>query len=103
MNTVTKLHHATNTLYCRCVEFGLYHATVFTVIDLAVHHGVAVVLYIRVGRDRGVDCFAVAKVGQLCFCVTAFNVLDSVFELYAEVKVFIRLNRKILSAVLRTL
>ena len=103
LNAITKLNHAPNTLYCRGVKFGLYHATVFTVINLSVNHGIAVILYIRVGRDGSVDCFAVAKVGQLRFCVTAFNVLNSIFELYTEVKVFIRSNRKILSAVLRTL
>ena len=100
LHTIPQFNHTFYTLCCCSVKVGLYHAAVFTVINIAVYHGVAVILHIWVGRDRGVDGFAIAKVGQLRFGITALDVLNGIFELNTEVKVFIRFNREILSAVL---
>ena len=100
LHTIPQFNHTFHTLCCCSVKVGLYHAAVFTVINIAVYHGVAVILHIWVGRDRGVDGFAIAKVGQLRFGITALDVLNGIFELNTEVKVFIRFNREILSAVL---
>jgi len=85
LNAITKLHHTLNTLRCRSVEFGFYHSAVFSVVNVAVHYGVAVVLYVRVCRDRGINGFTFTEFGKLGFGISAIDVLDSVFELNAKV------------------
>ena len=100
LNAITKLHHTLNTLGCRSVQFGSYHAAVFSVVNVAVHYGVAVVLYVRVCMDRSINRFAITEFGKLGFGITALDILNSVLELNIEVEVFIRLYSKILSAVL---
>ena len=100
MNAIPKRHHTLNTLGCRPVQFGFYHTAVFSVVNVAIHYGVAVVLYVRVCRDRGINGFAITEFGRLGFGITALDILNSVLELNSEVEVFIWLYSKILSAVL---
>ena len=103
LHTVAQFHHAFDTFRGSGVQVGLYHAAVFPVVDIAIHHGVAVVLHIGVCRNGGVDALSVTKIGHFRFRVGSMDVLNGVVQQRAQFKVFIRLNREILLTVLCTL
>ena len=49
VNAVPQLGHALDALLCGGVQIGLDHDGVLTVVHLAVHHGIAVILHAGVG------------------------------------------------------
>ena len=103
LHTVAQFHHAFDTLRGGSVQVRFHHAAVFPVVDIAIHHCVAVVLHIGVCRDGGVGALSVTKIGEFRFRVGAMDVLNGVVQQRTQFKVFIRLNREILLTVLCTL
>ena len=100
LHTITEFHHALDTLHCRSVQIGLYHAAVFSVVDIAVYHGVTVIFDIWVSGDRGVDCFPRTEFGQLCLRISATDIFHSIVKLIGKFQSLNGFNRKVLLAVL---
>ena len=69
MDAIPKLHKPHDTRFGSGVQLRLHHAAVFTVIHLAVYNGIGVVPHIRVGRDGGINTFALAYIRQFRFRV----------------------------------
>ena len=78
LHTVTQFYQTLYTLNSRSIKVRLYHAAVFSVVHITVNYGVGVVLHIGVCRYETVKGFTFAKVGQLCFCVSATDILNSI-------------------------
>ena len=103
VNAVPQLGHALDALPCGGVQIGLDHDGVLTVVHLAVHHGIAVILHAGVCRNGILYGFVLTEVRQLCGFVLAADILNGVSELRGKVQILIRFHSKVLSAVLRTL
>ena len=100
---VPKLHHALDTLFCRCVQVGLDHTAVLAVIHLAVYNGIAVVFDIRVCGNRCADLLVFSKVGQRRFLIFAADFLHRFMEQRPQICTFEGVDGIILLAVLRAL
>ena len=103
VNAVPQLCHALDALLCGGVQAGLDHDGVLTVVHLAVHHGIAVILHAGVCRNGILYGFVLTEVRQLCGFVLAADILNGVSELRGKGQILIRFHSKVLSAVLRTL
>ena len=103
VNAVPQLCHSLDALLCGGVQVGLDHDGVLTVVHLAVHHGIAVILHVGVCRNGILYGFVLTEVRQLCGFVLAADILNGVSELRGKVQILIRFHSKVLSAVLRTL
>ena len=103
VNAVPQLCHSLDALLCGGVQVGLDHDGVLTVVHLAVHHGIAVILHVGVCGNGILYGFVLTEVRQLCGFVLAADILNGVSELRGKVQILIRFHSKVLSAVLRTL
>ena len=84
MYTIPQFHHTFDTFFRGGIQVRLYHDGIFTVIYFAVHHGVAVILHVRIGRECFINGFIFTEIGQLCFIVLSVNMLDRFMKLVGK-------------------
>ena len=101
MNAVPQLCHSLDALLCGGVQVGLDHDGVLTVVHLAVHHGIAVILHVGVCGNGILYGFVLTEVRQLCGFVLAANALHRCMEQRSKVRALDGRNGKVLPAVLR--
>ena len=100
MDAIAQADHAFHALRGGCIQLRPDHTTVLPVIHLTVHKGIAVILHIGVGGNRGVDFLAFTQVWQLRFGIGASDILYCVMELIGELQPFNGIKREILPTIL---
>ena len=86
LHTITQSHKTFHTGFGGSVEIRAHHAAVFPVVHLPVYNGIRIVLHIGVGRNGGVNGFALAQLRQLCLLISAMNVLHSIMQLVGKLQ-----------------
>jgi len=86
LDTFPQPHQSFYTGFGCGIQVRAHHAAVFTEIYSAVHHGVGVIFHIGVGRNGGVDGFALTQLRQLGLLVSAANVLHGIMQLIGKLQ-----------------
>ncbi len=86
LHTISQSHKTFYAGFCCGIQVRAHHAAVFTEIYSAVHHGVGVIFHIGVGRNGGVDGFALTQLRQLGLLVSAANVLHGIMQLIGKLQ-----------------
>ena len=86
MQAVAQFHHAFDALCGGDAQRGFAHQAVLTVVDLAIHHGVAVITHIRVCGDAVRQRLVLAQIGKLCCLIGAANGLYRFMQLVGQLQ-----------------
>ena len=86
LHTITQSHKTFHAGFGGGVEVRAHHAAVFPVVHLPVYNGIGIVLHIWVGRNGGVNGFALAQLRQLCLLISSMNVLHSIMQLVGKLQ-----------------
>ena len=86
LHTITQSHKTFHTGFGGGVEVRAHHAAVFPIVHLPVYNGIGIVLHIRIGRNGGVNGFALAQLRQLCLLISAMNVLHRIMQLVGKLQ-----------------
>ena len=84
LHTITQSHKTFHAGFGGGVEVRAHHTAVFPVVHLPVYNGIGIVLHIGVGRNGGVNGFALAQLRQLGLLVGAANVLHGIVQLIGQ-------------------
>ena len=86
LHTITQSHKTFYTGFGGGVEVRAHHTAVFPVVHLPVYNGIGIVLHIGVGRNGGVDGFALTQLRQLGLLVGTANVLHGIMQLIGKLQ-----------------
>ena len=102
VDDLPQLHHTGDTPLGGVGQLHLRHHRIFPVENLAVHHGVGEVFYIRVGRQGAPGGFFFGNVGSVYLggSILPFDVLHRFGKLVGKVCTLKGRNRQVLSSVL---
>ena len=75
MQAIAQLHHAFDAFCGSNAQRRLAHQAVLTIVDLAIHHGIAVIAHVRICGDAVRQRLVLAQIGKLRRLIGAVNEL----------------------------